>query len=105
MHHTLNHSLLIILKAILKGIGRIPLCAAMAIVGYYLWKQYSMPWSLAVGLPLMLLGISMGMFSMYDLTVALISSKWRREHCPYCRPISKVKDILSPHNGFHNRKA
>jgi uncharacterized membrane protein len=105
MRHTLNHSLLIILKAVLKGIARIPLCLAMAIAGYYFWKQYPMPWSSAAGLPLMLIGISMGIFSVYDLIVALISSKWRREHCPYCRSINKVKDILSPHNGFDRRKS
>lgn len=105
MHHTLNHSILIILRAVLKGIARIPLCLAMTITGYYFWKQYPTPWSLIVGFPLMSLGISMGIFSVYDLLVALISSRWRREHCPYCRSVTKVKEILSPHNGFERRKS
>ena len=105
MSHNLNHSLLIILKAVLKGIARIPLCLAMAIAGYYFWKQYPTPWSMVVGFPLMLLGISMGIFSLYDLIVALISGKWRLEHCPYCHSVTGVKEILSPHNGFNQRKS
>jgi hypothetical protein len=104
MRHTHIHSLLIILRAFLKGVVRIPLCVGMAMVGYYLYQQYPMPWSLLVGLPLILVGISAGLFSVYDLIVPLISPQWRRQHCPYCRSIRNVKDILSPHNGFHPRK-
>lgn len=105
MQHTLIHSLLIMLGAVLKGVVRIPLCVAVIVIGYYVWQQYQEPWDIAVGFPLMLLGISMGIFSVYDLVVALISSQWRRQHCPYCRSLGKVSDILSPRNDFHRRRA
>jgi uncharacterized membrane protein len=103
MHHTLSHSLLIILKAFLIGIVKIPVFLVAAVIGYYIWQQYPVPWSVVIGLPLMLLGISMGVLSIYELVVAIISPQWRRQHCPYCRPIEKVSDILSTHDGFSKR--
>lgn len=103
--HTYIHSLLIILKAVLKGVVRIPLCIVMTVIGYYVWQQYQSPWDLIAGFPLMLLGASAGLFSAYDLIVALISSQWRRQHCPYCQSVRKVKEILSTSNSFSRKKS
>lgn len=103
MEHWLLHTPLILLRAILKGLIRLPLCLALGFLGYYVWQEYVQPWPYIAGLPLMLLGGSAGLFSLYDLMVALISSKWRRQHCPYCSSVKRVEEILSPQNGFRNR--
>jgi hypothetical protein len=42
-------------------------------------------WTIAVGLPLMCLGLSLILINFFNLHYALVSREYNRAHCPFCK--------------------
>jgi len=85
----------LVLKLIL-----IALWLLVFLVGFFFWHEFQSPFNFALGLPLMLLGATMGIASFWEIFVSLFSWRWSREHCPFCSQPEEIKDILSSQDGF-----
>lgn len=95
MAHIIVHHFFIIFKAILQGIVLLGLWLTVVMVGLLLWTEFSSPVNLILGLPLMLLGLTMGTVVFFEMVLSIVSSNWRSTHCPFCSSTKSVKKILS----------
>jgi hypothetical protein len=78
-----------------KGIVVIPISVAMVLIGLQLWQDLNGVWRYVIALPVLIVGITLTISFSYDFIVGLISSQWRRTHCPFCETPKNVKKILS----------
>lgn len=102
MAHTIFHHLFITIKAIIEGIALLLLWVGVFALGLMIYTRFSSPVNLALGGPLLLIGLMMGLHALYTFLVGVISIRWRRTHCPFCEPTKSVNKILSPRNGFRS---
>lgn len=102
MAHTLFHHLFIAFRAVLKGVVLLAVWMAVALTGIFFWSQFPSPANFVLGVPLILIGLTMGLQAFYETVVGIISWRWGRTHCPFCEPPKEVKKILSPFDGFRD---
>lgn len=100
MAHTIVHHFLIAFRAIVRGLALIAVWIAVSLTGAFFWTQFSSPINLFIGGPLFLIGLTMGLSSFYEMIVGIISWRWGRTHCPFCKTSEKPEKILSPHDAF-----
>lgn len=102
MAHTIFHHLLIAGGACLKDLALLAIWLMVFLVGLFFWSQFSSPLNLILGLPLLLLGVTMSLTNLYEIVVSVVSWRWGRTHCPFCESPEGVEEILSPQDGFRN---
>jgi len=100
--HTIFHQLLISIRAIVKGICLLATWFLVGLAGILIWMQFEAPFKFIFGLPLFLIGLTMGLQALYEMIVGFFSLRWGRTHCPFCSTSKEVKKILSPFDGFKN---
>lgn len=100
MAHNLVHHFLIAFRAIVQGVVLLLIWTVVSLIGVFFWTQFSSPINLLIGGPLFLIGVTMGLSSFYEMIVGIISWRWGRTHCPFCKTSEEPKKILSPHDAF-----
>lgn len=81
--HNLGHHLAMMLSGLIKGLMTVPAWILVGLTGYSIWENLGSPFMYVVGLPLMLIGLSMALISFYEMVVSLVSSRWRSTHGLY----------------------
>jgi len=84
MAHNLIHHFFISLRAIIKGIILLAIWTAVSLAGYFFWVSFSSPVNLVLGVPLFLVGVTLGLSSLYEVIGGIISWQWGKTHCPFC---------------------
>jgi len=100
MAHTIVHHLLIAFRAVVRGVVLLAVWIVVSLTGVFFWSQFSSPINLLIGGPLILIGVTMGLSALYEMTVGIVSWRWGRTHCPICKTSEEPKKILSPHDAF-----
>lgn len=100
MAHIILHDLAIAAASLIRGLVFLGLWVMVGLVGVFFWTQFPSPVNLLIGMPLFLIGLTIGLETLYQVLVGVISPRWRRTHCPFCKTSEEVQDILSPHNSF-----
>lgn len=93
MAHTVVHHLFIAGKAVINGLALLVLWIIVFLSGLFFWSQFPSPVNFLLGIPLILLGLTMGLAALYEMIVGIVFWRWGRTHCPFCKVLDKTPDL------------
>jgi len=59
--------------------------AVFSLVGHW-YKEAPVWWAMVVGIPLILIGISVFFINFFELYYSIVSLSYQQTHCPFCEP-------------------
>lgn len=84
-NHTIFHYILTVLWVCFKGILDSLLWVVVGAVGFYLFYFSYSPYNIAIGLPLLIIGIGVLINSLGSDVLSVFSPQFNKGVCPLCR--------------------
>ncbi|OGD85948.1 hypothetical protein A2Z23_01770 [Candidatus Curtissbacteria bacterium RBG_16_39_7] len=91
--HSLSHQIFVAFGGVIKG-PLTTIIGVILIINGFIFLQILSPtfWSMAVGLPLALLGVSIFIMGIYAFFASIFSFGYSISHCPFCKSPVILKD-------------
>lgn len=84
MSHTIFHHLFIALRSVILNSLLLTIWGAVFLLGLFFWTELPYPVNYMLGIPLMVVGLLLALFSVYEIIVGVFSWQYGKTHCPWC---------------------